>query len=493
MGATGLNEILDIAPLVPQEYAAYRPLIRDALLFFLERLPPHRQTVIVVEQLQMAEDTGLVDRVGALLHHCPTLHKLGQFVARNQHLAPTLRTRLQALEFMTPTTPVAEILETIQQELGDNPDVVVHPQALAEASVAVVVPFSYREAKSTHREGVFKILKPDIEALLQEDLVIWSALGDFLEERCGYYDLPALNYRETLDGVSSLLLNEIQLRREQEHIVDAARFYADTPDVFIPRLLPYSTPRMTAMERIYGCKITDTTLPPERCQKLATLAVNALIAKPFWDNASSVMFHADSHAGNLFATHDERLAILDWSLVAYLNKAQRATIMKIVLAALALDQVSICRALAALGKTPPKESLLRVAVADALGQVRQGTFPGFSWLLGLLDRLVFSATIEFSEDLLLFRKTLFTLSGVVADVSTLCSPNRVLLNSGLKQLLRELPDRVATFSDSDSLGTHVSNLDLLCLWASMPMATGRFWISHWREMVDALQAKPNAR
>ena len=49
------------------------------------------------------------------------------------------------------------------------------------------------------------------------------------------------------------------------------------------------------------------------------------------------MFHADPHAGNLMATHDKRLAILDWSLVGFLGEPERLAIVQMVQSAITLD------------------------------------------------------------------------------------------------------------------------------------------------------------
>ena len=81
---------LDITPLVPDEYAAYRSAIGDALAFFVNRLPDRRRQAFVREQLAMPADAPAANRLVALLHHCPTLHKLGQVVARHRSLAPAL-------------------------------------------------------------------------------------------------------------------------------------------------------------------------------------------------------------------------------------------------------------------------------------------------------------------------------------------------------------------------------------------------------------------
>lgn len=485
-----LIEVLDITQLVPQRYADYRPLIMDGLLFFLEHLSPQRLEAIIIEQLQMPEDTGMAERLVALLHHCPTLHKLGQVIARDRRLAAELRSRLQGLESLFPSSPMAEVLAIIHDELRDGTEVKVASQALAEASVAVVVPFTWREPGSaSSQEGVFKVLKPGVETRLQEELEICSKLGVFLEERCADYGLPVLDYGETLNNVRQLLLNEIRLDLEQAHLVQAAKFYAHTPQVHIPRLLPFSNPRMTAMERIYGSKVTETeTWSWERRQRLARIIAEALIAKPFWNEDSTVAIHADPHAGNLFVTTDGQLAVLDWSLVASLNDIQRRAVMQIVLGAVTLDETRICQAVAKLGRRPPEEQLLQADVAAALQQVRWGAFPGFNWLLELLDRLAISARMGFPEDLVLFRKALLTLSGVINDVCSDCSIDQVLLNSGLRQFLYELPNRGLTFDDAHTFGTHISNADLLSLWACLPISTTRLWLANWHDMLRRRQA-----
>jgi len=175
------------------------------------------------------------------------------------------------------------------------------------------------------------------------------------------------------------------------------------------------------------------------------------------------------------------LAILDWSLVAQLTKAQREEVLQVVLGALTLDDARIGRALAALAGSPPRVAALRPAVADALRQVRRGIFPGFDWLLGLLDRLATSGAMGFPEDLVLFRKALLSLSGVVADVSAGCSSDRVLFNAGAERFLRELPGRALTPAGSRAFATHLSIADLFGLWASFPATATRYWLGTWQD------------
>ena len=317
---------IDISSLVPEEYAAYRPVVVDALLFFIRNLSAARFTRIVAEQERLPSDASISQRLAALMCRCPTLHKLGQVVARDRRLSPTLRNRLQALESMEPTTSMSTVLPIIQRELPEFEACgLLARKALAEASVAIVIPFEAHSSRDeAPSQGVLKVLKPDVEEALAEDLEIWAQLADFIDERCEQYVLPALRYSEILETIRELLVNEIKLDQEQQHLSAAAAFYAEDDSVHIPALFPFCTPRITAMERIHGGKVTDTEQrSQDQRRKLADTVIHALIARPLWAPSSSSIFHADPHAGNLFLSDDGRLAILDWSLVGYLGKSER--------------------------------------------------------------------------------------------------------------------------------------------------------------------------
>lgn len=487
-----LAEALGLSEVVPEAHAAYRPLVVDAMRFFLERLSPPRLTAIITEQWSLSEDTPPTRRLALLFRRCPTLHKLGQMLARDRRLAPELRENLQGLESLEPTTPLAEIHALIQREWGHIPGLEVGTTALAEASVAVVIPFVWRDPNTTDlQRGVFKVLRPGIEEQLHEELEIWSALGVFLEKRCAELGLPVLDYRNTLDSIRKLLAREVQLDHEQVHLARAAAFHAGSADVVIPRLLPFCTPRMTAMEQIDGEKVTDSDLPPYQRQQLAKTLIKALVAKPFWHPApSAAVFHADPHAGNLFVTSDGRLAILDWALVTILTKAQCVAVVQAVASALTQDEEGTLQAIATLGR-PTDFKLLRTAVAAGLRQVRHGVFPGFDWLMGLLDGLGTAGAIQFPEELTLFRKTLLTLNGVINDVSGQVSIDEVLIKAALLQACRELAGRGVAPFDSREFGSHLSNADWFRLWASLPITAIRYWVETWRDALKAWEPNPH--
>ena len=203
--ATELFESLGLDALLPESLAAWRPLLAEGMAFFLGRLPETRLGAIVTEQLALAESASAAARATALLAHCPTLHKLGQVVARQPGLDAEQRRHLQALESLPANVEADTLHQQIAAGLGADHGLHLADRALAEGSVAVVLPFSWRQGGRSH-EGVFKALKPGIADRLGEELAILPALGDFLEGRGAELGLPAIDYRSHLAAAGRLLV-----------------------------------------------------------------------------------------------------------------------------------------------------------------------------------------------------------------------------------------------------------------------------------------------
>lgn len=468
-------ELLDIGKILPESYAEYRPLLIDGVCFFLEHLPENRLAQLFIRQYHLAANASFADRVLDLLQQCPTLHKLGQIMARDRRLDLVLRLTLQQLEFSSGDLTYANIPDPILQQLKSIREIEISGPPLAEASVAIILPFTWQDSGPDNiKHGVFKLLKLGIAENLHQELDIWEKLGDYLEKRCEYHNLPPLDYRETLDSVCRLLREEVCFEHEQQHLQEAYNFYADDPGIVIPRLLPFCSNEITAMERIHGGKVTDVNLSASGRKRLAGRVIESMIAKPFWDTAENALFHADPHAGNLFCTDEEKLAILDWTLVGRLRKEQRINLMQIVIGGMFHNEVSICRAVESLGREQPDETRLRSLVAAAMREVRQGQFPGFEWSQRLLDKIALANVMGFPENLILFRKALLTLSSVVADTDENTALDRILLMTGVQNFYSEAPARLWADPNSRAFGTHLSNLDLLTLWGTSPNSAAAY-------------------
>ena len=253
---------------------------------------------------------------------------------------------------------------------------------------------------------------------------------------------------------------------------------AEQPQVQVPTLLTHCSRRVTAMERIFGSKVTDHhfDLPRDK-QRLARWLAQALVAKPIFARTDQAMFHGDPHAGNLFLTEDGRLALLDWSLVGTLSASERVAIVQILLCAVTLDERRMARILGQLANASNFDQQRVAALTSVwVRRVRHGQFPGLSWLVGLLDAAVQDAGLRFPVNMMLFRKSLHTLDGVISDVGGLASQMERTLNAEfIRQFVMEWPERSWHLPYCRDYATRLSNFDLGRTLFGLPLTMARFW------------------
>lgn len=465
--------------LLPPSLARWRPLLVEGLLYFLNRLPAHRRWEFLTAQAALDAGVSPAERLVTLLRQCPTLHKFGQVVARQPYLDPALRSRLRSLESLPADTQTGPIVRRLRASLPGASQLAIGEAALAQGSVAVVLPFSWRESGRV-REGVFKVLRPGVVARLAEELALLDDVAAFLTRRCGELALPALDFRDILDGVGRLLTEEVRLDGEQSNLRAARAFHAQDPRILVPQLLPWSAPWVSAMERVHGTALAEAVLAPGQQRALATTAMSALLARPFWSLDDPAVFHGDLHGGNLFVTPENRLAVLDWALTARVSKRQREAVVAAVIGGLTLDAAQVSSALARLGSLTCDDRSLLAHVERSLDRLVAQVRPaGFTWLLALLDAIALEGRIRFDAQLSVFRKTWLSLSGVLTDLAGDALPDTVLRNVGMQTFLAEWPARWSGASAADQFATHVSNAELVTAMIDGWFAGARYWRSVW--------------
>ena len=154
--------------LIPDRYAGYRSIVSEALERFVAGL-----TRVETLRADGAARGNPPDACFHLLSSCPTLHKMGQVVARDRRLDPAIRERLQRLESLAPAAP----LESLQARVasldlpGDRRFVV--DGTIAEGSVATVVS---ARSLNTSADGperfALKLLKPGVKSIVEEELAV---------------------------------------------------------------------------------------------------------------------------------------------------------------------------------------------------------------------------------------------------------------------------------------------------------------------------------
>ena len=421
-------QFLPVEALVPELYLQWRPLVRDAMRFMMTHLSSARLAPKLVEQIELSPDTKPEVRLLRLIAKVPGLQKLGQVLARNKHLPAPLRAALSELENGISDVHAEEVRAIILDELGPQLDawaVEIEPTIFSEASVSAVVRFTCRDPSTRRRErGVFKVLKPYIPECFAEDMDLLAQLAKYLGSRHREYSFAPHVLPDTFNDVRRLLQHEVDFTREQATLVKAAQLYTSVPGVRVPRVIQsLCTYGITAITEEYGKKVTDAVvrMPPWRRAQVSKQLVDALIAIPLFASIGDVMFHADPHAGNLL--YDQRrgdLVILDWALTEHLSRSERRHLAMLFLMIVLRDPVGACDAIQGLSprrgrREKSKARRIRDCVTRFMNELPVRHIPGAVDAMNLLETIAFEG-IRLPASLVMFRKALFTLDGILHDI-----------------------------------------------------------------------------
>ncbi|HPF37593.1 MAG TPA: AarF/UbiB family protein [Phycisphaerae bacterium] len=474
-----MRSFFSIESLIPQALDAYRALILAAFETFLAMAPPERAVELVAAQQSLPTDATSETRLVACMRCCPTLHKLGQVLARDKRLSQSLRTELQSLESLPSDRRVEEVRPVVERELGDaiqQYEIRLGPAALAEGSVAIAWPLTWRAPGETEtQQAVAKIPHAGIRDRVAGELVAIGGVADLIASQADRFGVNPDACRDVFDKTRRLLLRELDAPGEQANLVAAGRQYRANPKVRVPALTPFCTTDITAMSRLGGTKITDVhDASSSQRKRLAEHLVEAIFAQPAFASDCDALFHGDPHAGNILRMEDECVGLLDWSLAARLDADQRRSLAQMFIAGLTLDASELARRLAAFASGRPSEPATRNVAEASIAEIDMSRGVGVNWLLATLDRAAL-AGLPASADALILRKSLHTLTGVVEDVAPSMSIDQIVMRHGLSAFGSELGARGFAWPTQSDFGVRLSNMDLWRACMSASLTPLRYW------------------
>ena len=464
---------------IPVSLARFAPLVRDGIELFLSRIPYSRLRTVILNQSTLKDCGEPGERLLNLVLHFPTLHKIGQVIARNPGLDPKLKKWLICLEhgdYGTDPDKQAHFIRTQLAGLNSPFQITLSPCIIAEASVATVLPYTWQNSDNNQaQKGVFKVLKPWIEANLQEELWILENVLSILEQNKERYALEEMKLANLFQEIRGDLAREIDLTAEQENLAEASKIYGDVAGVRIPELAPFCTKSMTSMEYIDGIKITDIKLAENQRQPLARLVFEAIICIPLFAKENLSLFHGDPHAGNILAVagtapNSFDVALLDWTLAGHLSKKQRIHVMELLLGIMKSDNWSIARVLESMASGAEKtkkmdRGYLAETIKKILASEQYKDCDPLKKAFCLLEKMTMKGFV-FPSELILYRKSFFTLEGVLHDISPGFAMGEVMESYLITLLLQELPVRCEMYMTpsadrSENYRTLISNQSLL--------------------------------
>lgn len=420
---------LSVERLVPQAYAEWRPVVREAMLYFGSHLSTPRLVPKVIEQLELSPETLPEVRLLRLIAKVPALQKLGQVIARNRHLHPAVRRELTQLENGIGDVSIDEIHKIIVQELGPRLErypVEIESKIFFEASVSAVVRFTWCNPKRRQREhGVFKVLKPCVREYFAEEMDLLARLAEHLGSKHKEYGFAEHVLSDTFNDVRRLLQHEVRFRREQLHLAEASRLYRSAAAIRIPKVIrPLCTSTITALSLERGEKITKAAarVPKWQRPRIAGQLIEAVIAVPLLASGKKTIFHADPHAGNLLYNYQSgTLTLLDWALTAHIDEKQRRQLALLFAMTLLRDQDGVYAAIQALspaGKNSGARQarVIREQVAQFFADQSLPRLPQAVDVMDLLERIAWQG-VRLPSNLIMLRKVVFTLDGILHELA----------------------------------------------------------------------------
>ncbi len=482
-----VDEIVPVEALVPEAYLKWRPPVRDSMMYVVTHLSPARLAPKLLEQIELPADTPAETRLLRLIAKVPGLQKLGQVIARNQHLRPALRTALAKLENGIRDVKPEDMRAILERDLGPQLKafaVKVAPNIMSEASVSAVLQFSWRNPETGRRErGVFKVLKPHIPEFFAEDMDYLQGLADYFGDSHHRYGFTAHLIPDTFRKVRRLLRHEVNFPREQKTLLEAGNLYRSIPGVRVPRVIePLCTPTITALTQERGIKVTSAAarLPAADRRKVAEQLVEALVAIPLFSAAEDVIFHGDPHAGNLlYNNRTGELTIIDWALRERLGREQRRHLALLFLMVSLRDRMGVCNEVAALSQhgiqtSSPRGRMVRGLVAEFLDRMPASRLPSGADAMRLLERIAVKG-IQFPGSLIMLSKVMFTLEGILGDVAGSDSGMGLTIARHIAQ--HWLTNRSAFRSPLQAR-------DWATLQCSALLYPGRLWVQWEQAMLD---------
>ena len=480
-----VDEIVPVESLVPESYLKWRAPVREAMMYVVAHLSPARLAPKLLEQIELPLETTPEVRLLRLIAKVPGLQKLGQVIARNQHLRPALRTALAKLENGIRDVKPEDMRAVIEQVLGPKLkafDVRISPSILSEASVSAVIRFTWTNPETGRRErGVFKILKPHIPEYFAEDMDYLQGLAQYFGDRHHTYGFEADLIPDTFRKVQRLLRHEVNFRREQKTLLEAWALYRSIPGIRIPHVIkPLCASTITALTEEAGAKVTSaaTRLPSSGKQKLAEQLIEALIAVPLFAATPDAIFHGDPHAGNLlYNNRTGELTIIDWALRERLDREQRRHLALLFLMVTLRDPLGTFHEIASLSQhhlhtNSRSGRMVRALVTEFLEVLPATRLPSAADAMRLLERVAIKG-IKFPSSLIMLSKVMFTLEGILGDIVT--------SETGMAfTLARQVAKH--WLSNRSAFRSPLKTRDWLNLQFSALLYTGRLWVQ-WEEAI----------
>jgi ubiquinone biosynthesis protein len=344
----------------------------------------------------------------------PTFIKVGQVLStRADLLPPEFIDELRLLQDQVPPSDWESIRKVIENELGAPINEVFayfDPKPFAAASLGQVHYAILHQGK----EVVIKVLRPDIERVVNIDLDILQDFAQLVQDRTAFGErYEAVDFA---DEFANNLRGELDFKKEGRNADRFRENFSNDPRVKIPRIFwENSTRRLLVMERISGIKIDD--IPALEAagfdrKRLANTSARLVLKEILEDG----FFHADPHPGNLLILPGEIIGVIDFGTMGRLETKDRIGLARLLILIVQRDSEGIVDQLIRMGIA--KYRVDRTTLARELRRIllRYYGLPiqdiPVAEVMNSLEPVIYKHKLRIQSDYLQLIKTIMVMQGV---------------------------------------------------------------------------------
>jgi ubiquinone biosynthesis protein len=348
----------------------------------------------------------------------PVFIKFGQMLSTRRDLLPEdIADELARLQDDVPPFPEQQSIALIEKALGNPVNELFsrfEATPMASASVAQV----HKATLKTGEEAVVKVVRPDIEAVIQQDIALLYTLAKLAARY--HPDGRRLRPVEVVADYELIILDELDMTREAANASQLRRNFEGNKLLYVPEVYwEYTRRNVLTMERISGIPVTDVQTLKARGTNLKLLGERG-VEIFFTQVFTHSFFHADMHPGNIFVDatdpEDPTYIGVDCAIVGSLSEADQYYLGRNLLGIFRRDYREVAQLHVECGWVPPEtrvqdfEAAMR-AVCEPIFE-RPISEISFGELLVYLFQTAGRFDMEVQPSLVLLQKTLLNIEGL---------------------------------------------------------------------------------
>ena len=348
----------------------------------------------------------------------PSFIKLAQLLSTR----PDLITRQFADEFKklqdrVPPFPTEEAKKIVESEINLPIAQVfssLDTKPVAAASIAQVYHGKFLDG----RDIIVKVQRPMIKEQIETDINILTTVARLMERYIP--ESVFFNPSGIVEEFAKTVRKELDFTEEAKNAIRFKKNFEGSHTVHIPNVyLEYTTEKVLVMERIDGVRIDDiegiVRLGLDRI-KLAKMGVDAYFKQVLEDG----FFHADPHAGNIFAMPNGMIGFMDFGIVGKVSPELRENMANGFLALMSKDFDKLVDQYVALGLVPEHVDIdlfrreFKSDLSDFLEPLYGVTLKelNFAEYMDTITHLAIKHQLKLPSDLLLVDKAMLILENI---------------------------------------------------------------------------------